>query len=204
VVLSRQARFDAAIAMGEPKTGRRPGPPRFRRPSEAAEALFSPKSEPACAPTAEVQVRVKWFEPERGWGFACAIDRSVDYFIHASVVGDLELPRGATLVVRIGDDPAGRPRKVIAEILSVDASTAMPAREKLPPLVVTKIDYGKLSARISGFGFMSSDTGGPDVYLSPKRFLDPGMEDVQIGDPIEADVAIGVGGRLIATAVRRL
>jgi cold shock CspA family protein len=98
-------------------------------------------------------------------------------------------------MVRIGADPNGKTREIITEILSVDKTTASPSRDKLPPLVVTRVEYGKLSARTrGGFGFMASDTGGSDVYLSPKRFLDPGMEDVEIGDPIEADVAIGMGG----------
>jgi len=177
---------------------------RPRRPSAEAEALFA-KGEVAEAPTAPVRVRLKFFDAEKGYGFAAAVDGSVDYFIHASVAGDRDLPRGATLMVRIGADPNGKTREIITEILSVDKTTASPSRDKLPPLVVTRVEYGKLSARTrGGFGFMASDTGGSDVYLSPKRFLDPGMEDVEIGDPIEADVAIGMGGRLIATAVRRL
>ena len=180
-----------------------------RRPAEAAEALFA-KGDVSEAPTAPVQVRLKFFDVEKGYGFAAALDGSIDYFIHASVAGDRDLPRGATLLVRVGLDTGrreyqGANRLNITEILSIDASTATPPREKLPPLKVIKVDYGKLSARTTGgFGFMSSDTGGGDVYLSPHRFQDPGMHDIAIGDAIEADVAIGKGGRLIATAVRRL
>ena len=198
-MLSRQARFDAAIAAGEPKTGRRPGPPKFRRPSSAdAEALFAPKGDGR--PATEVRAIVRWFDPLR-FGFV-RCDNG-DAFLPRAVAGDADLPIGATLTVILTDDGRGR-SPVVAEILAVDRSTACPVAEPIrPPLVSNRLEFGRLIVRTDRFGFVKPDSGEPtNIYVPKTRLHDPDAQDLEVGDAVEVSVADGHRGP-VATKIRR-
>jgi len=57
-----------------------------------------------------VQATVKWYNPEKGFGFVQLANGS-DAFLHASVIernGASTVPPGATLEVRAGAGPKGR------------------------------------------------------------------------------------------------
>ena len=81
-----------------------------------------------------VQAVVKWYNPDKGFGFVQLADGSGDAFLHVSVVersGHDRVPPGATLEVRAGPGPKG---PQVTEILSVDSSTAQqePPRRARP------------------------------------------------------------------------
>src|SRR5580704_11797141 len=66
-----------------------------------------------------VQAVVKWYNPDKGFGFVQLADGSGDAFLHVSVVersGHGSVPPGATLEVRAGPGPKG---PQVSEILSV-------------------------------------------------------------------------------------
>jgi cold shock CspA family protein len=80
-----------------------------------------------------VQATVKWYNPEKGFGFVGLVSGG-DAFLHVSVVersGNGTAPPGATLEVRVGPGQKGQQ---VTEILSVDTSTALqePARRARP------------------------------------------------------------------------
>ena len=57
-----------------------------------------------------VQAVVKWYNPDKGFGFVQLADGSGDAFLHVSVVersGHDRVPPGATLEVRAGPGPKG-------------------------------------------------------------------------------------------------
>jgi CspA family cold shock protein len=71
-----------------------------------------------------VRGTVKWYNPDKGFGFVELADGSGDAFLHVRVVersGHGSMPPGATLEVRAGPGPKG---PQVTEILSMDASTA--------------------------------------------------------------------------------
>src|SRR3979411_13764 len=81
-----------------------------------------------------VRAAVKWYNPDKGFGFVELADGSGDAFLHVSVVersGHGSVPPGATLEVRAGPGPKG---PQVTEILSVDSSTAQqePPRRARP------------------------------------------------------------------------
>src|SRR5207237_8266897 len=79
-----------------------------------------------------VQAVVKWYNPEKGFGFVTLADGSGDAFLHVGVVersGHDSVPPGATLEVRAGPGPKG---PQVTEILSVDASTATQEQLRRP------------------------------------------------------------------------
>jgi len=74
----------------------------------------------------EHDASVKWFNPEKGFGFVALSDGSGDAFLHANTLnqsGHNAVSPGATLRVRIGQGQKGRQ---VSEVLSVDESTATP------------------------------------------------------------------------------
>ncbi|MEI7712932.1 MAG: cold-shock protein [Rhodospirillales bacterium] len=94
-----------------------------------------PSSRPSAAPSwpssagfgPEHDATVKWFNPEKGFGFVALSDGSGDAFLHANTLnqaGHNAVSPGASLRVRIGQGQKGRQ---VSEVLSVDESTATPS-----------------------------------------------------------------------------
>jgi len=103
----------------------------------------------------QVTATVKWFDPERGFGFVTLGAEGKDALIPASIVvpaGHATLPEGATVVVDLVEDRKG---KQVSALHSVDLSTAAPARPARPP--------------DRGFGNRGGgDRGGPRDYAAPR------------------------------------
>ena len=90
----------------------------FRSAPQFSAQRFDPPSGPP------IQAVVKWYNPDKGFGFVQLADGSGDAFLHVSVVersGHGGVPPGATLEVRAGPGAKG---PQVTEILSVDTSTA--------------------------------------------------------------------------------
>jgi cold shock CspA family protein len=109
---SRRRDFDADSYQPQPRAfGTRP---RFNR---------APVEAPSGPPVSGV---VKWFSPEKGFGFVELSDGSGDAFLHGSVLaqgGIAAVQPGETLEVRVGPGHKG---PHVTQVLSVDGSTATP------------------------------------------------------------------------------
>ena len=82
----------------------------------------------------EHDATVKWFNPEKGFGFVALSDGSGDAFLHANTLtqfGHNSISPGVTLRVRIGQGQKGRQ---VSEVLSVDESTASATAARGPGL----------------------------------------------------------------------
>jgi cold shock protein len=105
----------------------------------------------------EHDATVKWFNPEKGFGFVALSDGSGDAFLHANTLnqsGHSAVSPGATLRVRIGQGQKGRQ---VSEVLSVDESTATPSAGRG---VGGGPGAGALRGPAGGFGAGSS-SGAP-------------------------------------------
>ncbi|WP_428488484.1 cold-shock protein [Rhodopila sp.] len=113
---SRRRGFDDDFAFDRAPPGDMPRP----APSWPSSAGFGP----------EHDATVKWFNPEKGFGFVALSDGSGDAFLHANTLnqsGHSAVSPGATLRVRIGQGQKGRQ---VSEVLSVDESTATPSASR--------------------------------------------------------------------------
>jgi CspA family cold shock protein len=113
---SRRRGFDDDFAFDRAPPGDIPRP----APSWPSSAGFGP----------EHDATVKWFNPEKGFGFVALSDGSGDAFLHANTLnqsGHSAVSPGATLRVRIGQGQKGRQ---VSEVLSVDESTATPSASR--------------------------------------------------------------------------
>jgi cold shock protein len=91
-----------------------------QRPMRQQTSYGSPASGP------DTEARVKWFNPEKGFGFVEMTDGSGEAFLHVRQVeaaGHSALESGTTLVIKVG---AGQKGPQVQEIVSVDTSTAEP------------------------------------------------------------------------------
>ena len=139
-----------------------------------------PTRKPLPADGTAVDAIVKWFNPDKGFGFAEIADGSGDAFLHIKVVealGQTTLAPGAKLSVLVGQGQKGRQ---ITKILSVDDSAAPspPPRQapsgghssragNAPDLstAVEMLGTVKWFTLEKGMGFVEVDGGGKDVFV---------------------------------------
>src|ERR1700744_3254039 len=139
---SRRRGFDDDFAFDRAPPGDMPR----AAPSWPSSAGFGP----------EHDATVKWFNPEKGFGFVALSDGSGDAFLHANTLnqsGHNAVSPGATLRVRIGQGQKGRQ---VSEVLSVDESTATPTASRSSPRA-PGAGGGGYGERPGGFG---GDRGG--------------------------------------------
>lgn len=180
--------------------------PRSTSPSWPSSAGFGP----------EHDATVKWFNPEKGFGFVALSDGSGDAFLHANTLntaGHSVVSPGASLRVRIGQGQKGRQ---VSEVLSVDESTAapQPARGPRPPMGGGGMGAGPAGPRrgaptgpsvetqgtvkwynaTKGFGFVAPAEGGKDVFVHASALQRAGLTQLAEGQIVIMDVVQGAKG----------
>jgi CspA family cold shock protein len=152
-----------------------------------------------------VQAVVKWYNPDKGFGFVELADGSGDAFLHVSVIergGHGNVPPGATLQVRAGPGPKGQQ---VTEILSVDSSTARqeqsrrgrPERPLHAPAAGAAVEESgtvKWYNGMKGFGFIASDRGGKDIFVHASALQRAGITGLTEGQRVAVDVIDGRKG----------
>ncbi|OUJ13464.1 cold-shock protein [Acetobacter okinawensis] len=161
----------------------------------------------------EVGAAVKWFNGEKGFGFVELADGSGDVFLHANALsqaGVQGVNPGATLVVRIGQGPKGRQ---VAEVISVDESTAQPERPRSPaggrpgfgarPAARPAPDLSdaedtrgtvKWYNAVKGFGFITPEGGGKDIFIHASALERSGLPGLNEGQGVNVKVVQGQKG----------
>src|SRR5436190_9918184 len=154
-----------------------------------------------------VRAVVKWFKPERGFGFVELTDGSGDAFLHASVLernGVTAVQTGETLEIRVAPGQKG---PQVTEVLSVDSSTASapaPRRSAYPPAAgraplsteatVEEAGTVKWFNAQKGFGFIVRDDGGKDAFIHASVLERSGVATLNEGQRVLIDIAEGRKG----------
>lgn len=154
-----------------------------------------------------VRAVVKWFKPERGFGFVELSDGSGDAFLHASVLernGITAVQPGETLEIRVSPGQKG---PQVTEVLSVDSSTATPAaarRSGFPAagrpnyetseVAVEEAGTVKWFNAQKGFGFIVREGGGKDAFVHASVLERSGIGTLNEGQRVLVDIAEGRKG----------
>ena len=159
----------------------------------------------------EVEATVKWFNGEKGYGFAALTDGSGDAFLHVNALqaaGHQTVNPGATLRVRVGQGPKGRQ---IDQVVSVDESTAEQPASRRPQFARPRpqdtprrqVDLSSAVEMVGtvkwynpdkGFGFITPQAGGRDVFVHATALERAGIGPLQEGQSVRMSVVQGTKG----------
>lgn len=140
-----------------------------------------------------VKARIKWFNPEKGFGFVAPVDGSPDAFLHVSALqrhGLSAVPEGAEIECEIGRGPKGQQ---VLNVLSIDTS-AVPNLEPdadAPSLAGSV----KWFAPEKGFGFIAADDGGKDVFIHKSVLRRCGIQILDEGQRVQVVATATPKGR---------
>jgi CspA family cold shock protein len=153
----------------------------------------------------EVQGRVKWFDPVKGFGFVVSDDGGPDILLHANVLrnfGQSSVADGAGISVRIQQTQRGAQAVEVLSIAPPETSGLPvlddlggnplpdPATQPLEPARVKWFDKGK------GFGFANVFGRSEDVFIHIEVLRMSGFADLQPGEAVGLRIVDGRRGRM--------
>lgn len=160
-------------------------------------------------PGPEIRASVKWYNPDRGFGFVALSDGSGDVFLHANALqaaGYQTVSPGATLQIRVSQGQKGRQ---VGQVVSVDESTAEPQsprgyghsggprrphREIDLSTAVEMTGVVKWYNPEKGFGFITAEGGGKDVFVHASALETAGLPPLHEGQAVHMSVVQGMKG----------
>ena len=175
-------------------------------PTNASNDLAQPAEPQFDEPSSQpVSAKVKWYNPDKRYGFVVLSDGSGDAFLHATALAGLgirTLQPGETLALRVAPTERGL---LVTEVISVDSSTAAPSRpswtrvgsasDRQPSEAsVQEMGTVKWYNATKGFGFIVRDSGGKDVFLHASILDRADITSLSEGQRVFVDVAEGRRG----------
>jgi CspA family cold shock protein len=184
---------------GRPQNRTFSGPPR-------APQMRAPEGPP-------VDATVKWFNPEKGFGFVELGNGQGDAFMHIAVLqaaGHQGAEPGTTMKVQVSQGPKGPQVAAVLEITGMTDVPARPPRRDRPPMgggdrmererpdpsTATELT-GKVKwfNAEKGFGFVVVDDGGKDVFVHISVVEKAGLRTLAEGQDVTMMVVPGRKGR---------
>jgi cold shock protein len=162
---------------------------------------------PDAGETATVEAIVKWFNPEKGFGFVEIADGSGDAFLSAKALqaaGRENVSPSARLSVFVGSGEKGRQ---VTKIVAIEEgaqsapayATASASQPKRPEAdlsnakwVVGKVKWFSVE---KGMGFVAAEDCGKDVFVHISVVKKAQMADLSEGQRISMRVTVTAKGR---------
>ena len=165
----------------------------------------------------EVKATVKWYNSEKGFGFVEMADGSGDVFLHANSLqhaGYQTVTPGSILQIRVGQGQKGRQ---VDQVVSVTEGTGeapggsrggygggggfdrprsgpRPARQQPSGPSIEMTGVVKWYNSTKGFGFISPQDGGKDVFVHATALEHAGLPPLQEGQSVRMNVVQGAKG----------
>jgi CspA family cold shock protein len=152
-------------------------------------------------PGRRVEAKVKWFNAGKGFGFVIVSDGSPDAFLPMAVLrhaGYEELPAGAVITCEVSARAKG---PLVTGVLNVDSTTAKTSsragsgfdRHAPGPSTVLEGAVKRFDAD-KGYGFISPDGGGKDVFVHITALRRSGVTALDPGQRVKVEVVDGRKG----------
>ncbi len=152
-------------------------------------------------PGHRAEAKVKWFNASKGFGFVTLADGSQDAFLPMAVLrraGYEDVREGASITCEIS---AGAKGPLVTNILNVDNSTAVAPqggaggmdRRGTPPSTTVEGAVKWFEAE-KGYGFISPDGGGKDVFIHITALRRSGVNALGPGQRVRVEVVDGRKG----------
>ena len=153
--------------------------------------------------TERIEGQVKWYKPEKGYGFLIPDDHSEDIFMHFSVLdaaGCQLVEAGDRIVCEVG---LGKKGKQVFRILEIKFA---PGRsENLSPTLSQSLTFypesleeleGKIKwfNPMKGFGFVTPDQGENDIFLPADVLRAAGYASLEPGTRVLVKVSTSERG----------
>jgi cold shock protein len=148
----------------------------------------------------ELRGRVKWFNAVKGYGFLALEGDGSDAFLHVTTLrqsGHEDVKPGATIVCAGMRGPKGWQ---VMKVLAVDATTAIAAPAKPPPMPEGANAGDYVPALVKwynnerGYGFVTREAVEGDVFVHAAVLRRHGMELLTTGQKVMVRVADGQKG----------
>jgi CspA family cold shock protein len=162
------------------------------------------RTEEGQPPGRRVEATVKWFNPSKGFGFVAMSDGSADAFLPMATLrraGYEDVREGAAITCEIGPGAKG---PLVVNVLTVDASAAGVARASASAHRPAAEGAGRPGQTLDGavkwfepdkgYGFISPDGGGKDVFVHVTALRRSGVEALGPGQRVRVDVVDGRKG----------
>jgi len=183
-------------------------PPPSARPAFRA-------SPPIAGTGPEAEAVVKWYNAEKGFGFVELSDGTGDAFLHASAIERAGSPPpvpGTQLRVRVGQGQKGRQVTEVTHVGEVGPAPAQPPRApraggfggggyapreqsyQAMPTGEEITGTVKWFNAEKGFGFITPQNGGKDVFVHISALNRSGMNDLHEGQVVRVQVVQGRKG----------
>ena len=153
------------------------------------------------APTGRrVEAKVKWFNATKGFGFVTLADGSPDAFLPMAVLrraGYEDVREGASISCEVG---AGAKGPLVVTVLNLDNSTAVPAAAGGASRPAARGPAQSLDGAVKwfepdkGYGFISPDGGGKDIFIHVTALRRSGVNALDPGQRVRVDVVDGRKG----------
>ena len=147
-------------------------------------------------PGRQVEAKVKWFNASKGFGFVTMADGSQDAFLPMAILrraGFEDVREGASITCEVS---AGAKGPFVTNVLNIDSSTAVaPGAEHRPTRPATAMEGAvKWFEAEKGYGFISPDGGGKDVFIHITALRRSGITALSPGQRVQVDVVDGKKG----------
>jgi len=147
----------------------------------------------------QVEAKVKWFNASKGFGFVTLDDGTQDAFLPMATLrraGFEDVREGASITCEVGIGAKG---PLVTNVLNIDNSTATApgagydrSRVQRPS---TSLDGAvKWFEAEKGYGFISPDGGGKDVFIHITALRRSGVNALGPGQRVRVDVVDGKKG----------
>jgi cold shock protein len=150
------------------------------------------------SPVHRIEAKVKWFNASKGFGFVTMTDGSPDAFLPMAILrraGYEDVREGASITCEIG---AGAKGPLVTSVISIDLSTAVApglAGDRRGARPSSSLEGAvKWFEPEKGYGFISPDGGGKDVFIHITALRRSGLEGLAPGQRVRVEVVDGRKG----------